>query len=625
MQMASLIEGLLAAEAHGIIEAGTGTGKTFAYLLPAMAAGKKVVISTGTKNLQDQLFYKDIPLVNEDFQLKTAILKGRMNYLCPDRLQKNIATASRYHSREILSELVRVNDWSLQTRTGDLTELTDLGSGTAALSLVTSTVDNCLGPECEHYADCPLYRARAVANEADLIVVNHHLLFADLNLKRAAVGQLLPDADLIIVDEAHQVADVARLFFGDRLSTGQFTELVRDIQKDQFLQGNDDPQLLEQTSLLSEELKSMMKVCHQPGVTLHQLLLQDDVRDRIEGVDLALAELIGHLQYRSDRSLLMRNCCSRAIRLADLFALLTESANCEDEYVHWMERYSDDSLGFSISLAPLNVAADLRPLLNDPGRSWLFVSATLTIAGSFEHFRNCLGLNELEADVIEEQFDSPFDFAAQVRGFIPENLPAPGNDQHTLGLIEAVLPIVRSTVGRCFMLFTSHRALRLAASLLDQEYDIVYLTQGALPKKLLLEKFRSLPRCVLLATQSFWEGVDVRGANLRCLIIDKLPFARPDDPLVQAQIRFIESSGGNGFIEYALPEAAISLKQGFGRLIRQESDRGLFIIGDARIRTRAYGDILISSLPAFEWFGLASEAMEYLSELDGAGSSLSTL
>ena len=608
VEMSNLVSDVIRLSSHGAIEAGTGTGKTFAYLVPALASGKKVVVSTGTKNLQDQLFYQDIPLVNHDFNRRVALLKGRGNYLCPRRLHNNLQQITSRTSQDTVKVLVEVKEWAVTTKTGDLTELLDPGEEAAVLPLVTSTRDNCLGRECDFFVGCPLYAAREKAMNADLVVVNHHLLLADIALKEDAASRLIPNAEIIIADEAHQLADTARQFFGDRISTAQLNELAADILNEQIVAGNDDPALVVLGRALTQAVHALVMVGLDSEENLDQLLSGQECIDCLESVDVALSGLINHLQQVSERTVGLKNCYSRAMKLADLFALLTESVAADNDYAHWIDR---QARSFSIYLSPVDVAEELKPVFAEKPRSWIFVSATLTVNNSFDHFKQSIGLSEFQ----EGQFESPFDYTQQVKGFIPEGLPGTGGDRHTLALLQQVLPVIRANGGRTFFLFTSHRALKLASELMQREYDIVYLMQGSLPKKRLLEKFRELPRCVLLATQSFWEGVDVRGADLRCLIIDKLPFASPDNPMVQAQLKAIERRGDNGFNSYSLPEAAISLKQGFGRLIRQESDRGLFILGDSRIVTRGYGKILLRSLPEMEWIRDKKDVLTYMRNL----------
>ena len=490
----------------------------------------------------------------------------------------------------------------------------DSEQSSAVMPLVTSTVDNCLGQSCESISECPVYRARARAIEADVVVVNHHLLFADTVLKEESLTRLLPDADLIVVDEAHQVPDVARLFFGERISTRQLFELARDIQREQRLLGDDDPELIRIVTTLENAVDGIVEICFSSIEPLELFLNDQRTRDKLEDIDIALGKLIARLQQVEQRSAGLGHCYSRAMRLSDLFALLTETDIHNEEYAHWIEKQgvSSGRRGFTIVLSPVSVATELGQLFGTPDKNWIFVSATMTMAGSFDHMKNSLGLD----DVVESRFESVFDFAEQVRAYVPSGIPLPSSDMHTEKLLSHVLPFIRATTGRIFYLFTSHRAMEKTAELLNYEHDIVFLKQGALPKKRLLEKFRELPGCVLLATQSFWEGVDVRGSDLRCLIIDKLPFSSPENEMVRAQIRAIDSLGGNGFMQFSLPEAAISLKQGFGRLIREESDKGLFILGDSRIHTRNYGKILRQSLPPMTWLQSPDEVHEYILQLE---------
>ncbi|MBV1877253.1 MAG: ATP-dependent DNA helicase [Pseudomonadales bacterium] len=657
IKMAQLVAEIISSGGHGIIEAGTGTGKTFAYLLPAMAAGKKIILSTGTKNLQDQVFYKDIPVVNQDYQMKVAMLKGRANYLCPQRLENSLAAINMDSTGEQLELLVRVREWALRSNSGDLTDLFDSEQAGRVMPLVTSTVDNCLRFDCPQFDQCPFYQARARAARADLVVVNHHLLFADLALQEDAASQLWDSAELIIVDEAHQVPDVARQFFGQKVSSGQLLSLAADVLQELKLLGNDDPELQQHGRYLIHQTRQLIDLCQQTLQPLEALLQDLNIQSAIEHIDQALGNLINHLEQVAIRSLVLRNCYRRAIGLADLFALLTDITADNVDHAHWLER---SEKRFAFVLSPVDIAAALDPFINHSDKRWLFVSATLTVAASFSHFKKALGLktrpegsvlvrrsdqgklpeqpfsatagaelkNQGQVDakddndipvssdiVLEASFDSPFNYWDQVRGFIPADLPLPGSDEHTMKLLQQALPLIRANSGRTFYLFTSHRALRLTADLLAQEYDIVFLMQGQMAKKSLLEKFSQLPRCVLLASQSFWQGVDVRGADLKCLIIDKLPFPSPSQPVVQAQLRAIEARGGNGFRDYSLPEAAISLKQGFGRLIRQESDQGLFVLGDSRIRSRSYGNMLLSCLPEMQWLQDQGEAQAYIQQL----------
>ncbi|MGK0337737.1 MAG: ATP-dependent DNA helicase DinG [Candidatus Azotimanducaceae bacterium] len=603
--MATLVGEAIETKQNALIEAGTGTGKTYAYLLPTLSSGKKAVISTGTKTLQDQLYYQDIPLVNEAYGRTVALLKGRANYLCPHRLKANIETTSRGSNETIQQQLAYVYRWSENTRSGDLTEILDSGAANRVQSLVTSTADNCLGHDCPEFDVCPLYRARQNARDADIVVVNHHLFFADLALKEEAVGELLPDADVIILDEAHQVAEVARNFYGDHLGSGQMLDLSRDVAREQLLIGNDDPELIKTADQFTAAIQQLTDVILNSEMNFPALL--DDLQGDIEKVDMSLSEMISRLDLAAPRSTGLSRCYSRACRLSDMFTLLTEETTPQDS-AHWIERREKN---FVLHLMPLDIAPHLAPLMQLPSKTWLFVSATLSTGDSFSHAKKTLGFQ----DGLEARYPSPFDFKSQTAGFVPAGLPEPGHPQHTQSLIAIMLPLIRSHTGRSMLLFTSNRALEMAARCMSGEHDLVYVVQGALPKVRLLEKFRELPRCILLATHSFWEGVDLKGADLKLLAIDKLPFTSPDDPVFQARLKQVDSGGGNSFRELSLPEAAITLKQGFGRLIRQETDQGLFVLGDIRMTTRSYGKTLKKSLPEMSWLADQAEAMKFMERI----------
>jgi ATP-dependent DNA helicase DinG len=607
IEMAAMIADAIATNQNALIEAGTGTGKTFAYLLPVLHSRQRVIVTTGSKTLQDQLFYDDIPLIVSllDWPVKTALLKGRNNYLCPQRLEQHISMMSRRSDASVLSDLVAVREWWQQTTTGDLTELADL-EGAAFVPLITSTVDNCLGAVCPHVAACPLYLARARAQEADLVVINHHLLFADLALKEEGFASLLPDVETIVVDEAHQIVDVARHFFGERVSSQQVVALCRDVRAELQVFGNDDSALASATDNLAEIMGLLVRQFDRmpAGLPLDELLGLDTMADLIDQVDLAFGALSATLAQAAVRSINFSHCYSRVNRLADHFALLTEMAPVDDNCIHWIERQTS---GFTLHLSPVSIASAMQAHL-DSDRTWVMTSATLSVARQFSHFKRYLGI----AAINERIFDSPFNFVEQAKAHIPAGLPLPGTDQHTRMLINYCLPMIRGHNGRTFFLFTSYRALHIARDIFEGYSDLPTLVQGSMAKPKLLARFREIPGCILLATNSFWEGVDVRGADLKCLIIDKLPFSSPDNPMTAAQLRAITAGGGNAFLEHAVPEAAIALKQGFGRLIRQESDRGLFILGDSRMRTRTYGKLFVDSLPAMEWLECQEQAVDYL-------------
>lgn len=617
LELAQVISNAIMAGDNALLEAGTGTGKTFAYLLPLFSSGKKAIISTGTKALQDQLFIKDLPLVASLFKgsYKVALLKGRANYVCPERLDKSLKVVSGNGAKQfsnkslnkLLDKLVSVREWSSRTQTGDLTELSDFHSDPALISMITSTRDNCLGSRCPRFDECPLYRARDRANEAELVVVNHHLLFADLALKEDNLAHLLPTVDVVVVDEAHQVPDVARQFFGNRIGSGQVIELARDIRQELALLGNDEPQLVTAVKDLETAIANMTAAAKKEGeLTDLTNWLEFSGADSVEDVDLALGEVLQFLQIAAERSRGLDHCRQRTIRIIDQFALLTEPNALDENYVHWMQL---SERGFVVHLSPVSISNELARHFNNDSPGWIFTSATLAVGNRFDHIRGSLGLDER---VIEKQFDSPFNYSEHVLGYIPEGLPLPGTDEHTRKLLEVIRPFLEE---KSLILFTSHRALKLSSEVLLAIDDSLILYQGQLPKVELLERFRSASKCILLATQSFWEGIDLRGAGMRCLVIDKLPFASPEDPISRAMMKSITSAGGNGFMEYLLPQAIISLKQGFGRLIRQETDRGLFILGDPRVNSKSYGKLVLGSLPKIRWTSDERDALEHLAQI----------
>ena len=609
IEMAALIGDAIKKKQNVLIEAGTGTGKTFAYLLPVLHARKRAIVSTGSKTLQDQLYYHDIPLIvaTLDWPVKVALLKGRNNYLCPQRLENSISMLRKDTDSRLLPDLIAVREWWQQTTTGDLTELTDM-QGASIGSLITATADNCLGSECPKVDECPLYRARARAQEADLVVVNHHLLFADMALKEEGFGSLLPEVGTIVVDEAHQIIDVARRFFGERLSSQQLVALCRDVRIELLNFGNDDMALQLATENLDIVVRQLIAEFDKAPneLELDQLLGEPAIALQIDEVDLALGQLIASLAPAAVRSGSFAHYYSRALRLADYLALLTE-AGTDDDNIHWLERQPQ---GFTLHLSPISIATVLEAEFASR-RSWVLTSATLSVANEFTHFKRYLGL----VDIQERIFESPFCFLAQVKAHIPQDLPLPGTDRHTRLLVHYCMPLIRSHNGRTFFLFTSYRALRIARDIFEAHVDLPILVQGSMAKPKLLAQFRETPGCTLLATNSFWEGVDVRGADLRCLIIDKLPFSSPEDPMTAAQFKAVIAAGGNAFFDHAVPEAAIALKQGFGRLIRQESDKGLFVLGDHRVNSRSYGKLFLNSLPEMEWLESSAQAVNYLENL----------
>jgi ATP-dependent DNA helicase DinG len=606
LELAINIESVMESGAVGIFEAGTGTGKTLSYLVPAFIASGSVIISTGTKNLQDQLFQKDLPVLQKMFPDKrVALLKGRANYLCPQRLKTNIKVDHR--NRLLAHQLMAVRSWSTRSRTNDLTEILDPEENAALQKRVTSTRDNCLGNRCPEFNECPLYHAREKASQADIVIVNHHLLLADLSRREGNIRSLFPDVTALVIDEAHQIPGVARQLFGQRLSGEQFSELLRDVRAELSLLGNDDPHSSDCVKALDRQLVALKQLMLADTGLYFEQWVNEKSRHLILAVDQALAELGNRLLDVAERSDGLAQCAKRALGMADIFALLTEQADPERDYVHWIERTQGS---YTIHLSPLEISAEFQKVVRDSEASWIFTSATLSVDGSFNHFKSELGVS----DEISAIFESPFDYLRSVKAYVPTGLPEPGSEEHTKQLVAHCVPLITNNNERTFFLFTSHRALQLAALELRQ-IGRPLIVQGTKSKIQMLSEFKECPRSVLLGTQSFWEGVDVRGAGLKLLIIDKLPFPNLSDPIYNAQSMAIRSNGGNGFAELALPKTVLSLKQGFGRLMREASDMGLFVLGDSRMSSRSYRNYVINNLPEMVWLDEQEDAVAWMRKL----------
>ena len=579
-------------ERHTLIaEAGTGTGKTFAYLVPALLSGKRVIVSTGTKALQDQLFHRDLPRVRSVLgaRLSAALLKGRANYLCLHRLEQ-ARTEGQFASRQQVSDLQRIHAWSTSTRHGDRAELAELAEDSPLWPRVTSTTDNCLGSECAFFNDCFVVKARRAAQEADVVVVNHHLLFADLAIKQEGFGEILPGAHAFILDEAHQVPELAGQFFSVSLSARQLAELVRDTIAEcgavTGVLGILQP-LTEAITTAVRKLRLAMDGF--PGrAALKRIERDAEVEAGIEGLRLALEALVNGLAPHNERSRGLDSVHERAqSALARLNQLMDGSAR---DSVHW---YELSAQGFSLHSTPLDLAQPLRELREQSHAAWIFTSATLSIAGDFTHFARQLGLDDPHTVCLQ----SPFDYQRQALAYLPAGLPEPNTDTHTERVVEAVIPVLAASQGRAFLLFTSHRALRRAADLLADRVPWPLFVQGSAPRHQLLEEFRASGNGVLLGAASFWEGVDVAGDALSVVVTDKLPSAAPDDPVLAARLETLREAGLKPFFDWQIPNAVIALKQGAGRLIRDIHDRGVLVLCDPRLTSKGYGRIFLASLP----------------------------
>jgi len=589
--MARAVQQAIAGRETLVAEAGTGTGKTYAYLVPALLSGERVIISTGTKALQDQLYFRDLPKVRSvlDARLKTALLKGRANYLCLYRLDQTVREGDSLE-RVQAGQLATIRAWSARTRRGDRMELAEVPEESPLWPRVTSTPENCLGVECPFFDECHVVKARREALEADVVVVNHHLLFADLALKQEGFGEILPGAAAFIMDEAHQIPELAGQFFSQSISARQLSELAQDTLAE-------CPGVTGAIGLLLEPVEALQSTLRRLRLSMEALpargafqLLEDRAELRGELHDLAelLASLSDLLASQAERSRGFANLHERATLFTErLDRILDEHG---DQHVRWYETFPR---GFALYATPLDLAVPMRGLRERTQAAWIHTSATLSVAGSFEHFARQLGLDEPRT----LSLDSPFDYPRQALCYLPPGLPEPHVRDYTDRVIEAVLPVLQASQGRAFLLFTSHRALRRAAELLQDKLPWPLFVQGSAPRPRLLEEFRASGHGVLLGAASFWEGVDVAGDALGVVVIDKLPFAAPDDPVLMARLAALEQSGINPFMGWQVPSAVIALKQGVGRLIRSVHDRGVLVLCDPRLGSKGYGKLFLASLP----------------------------
>ena len=611
LRMAQCVSHAMTHGEHLIVEAGTGVGKTFAYLVPVLLAGKRVIISTGTRSLQDQLYSRDLPMITKALgrPVRIALLKGRSNYLCLHRLRQSYEQAtSRGFSRELARSINLVERWSSQTRRGDINELSVLAEDDPVWPWVTSTRDNCVGTDCALFDRCMVMNARREAQAADVVVVNHHLLMADLLLKEGGFGELLPGAEAVIVDEAHQLPDVATQAFGTTLSARQLRELASDVMRSQRIIagiGHEELKLMQQ---LEQQVQQIAQVIPVTGDLLDHARWADIVIDTLHDNVKTLTEFATRTAAAAEDQPELKALRERAVELAsrcELFAAAQE----ESTAVRWA---SGNKSGYVLHHALVDVAAPLGNLIRSHGGAWIFTSATLSVGNDLDYFAQRIGVSGAHAEL----FGSPFDFKKQALLYLPEKLDMPSSPHHTQQVVEAALPIIECSEGGVFMLFTSHRALRRAAQLLREHWGssapYPLLVQGEAPRAQLLRQFREHGNAVLLGTQSFWEGVDVKGRALCVVIIDKLPFAVPDEPLTRARQTAIEQRGGNPFMEEQVPEAVVTLKQGVGRLIRDQHDFGVIMLCDRRLVTRSYGKLFLASLPPMSRTTSLSEAQRFL-------------
>lgn len=588
--MGVAVESSLQHNSQLIIEAGTGVGKTFAYLIPALLSGQKVVISTGTKHLQDQLYFKDLPTVLEILKLpvSTALLKGRANYLCLHRLEQH-APRAEAHTRRFAGKLQMLKEWSLATKSGEIAEVTRISEDDAIWPNVTSTVENCLGAECPSYQKCHVVKARKNAQKADVIIINHHLFFADLALKEEGFGELLPSADAFIFDEAHQLPELASTFFASTVSSRQFKDLVNDVVAAQLDEAPDSNEVREVTDALQKSLADFHltlagNIGRKPW---HEVVSVVKIEDQFDALCKSVNTLSDALLELSDRGKELMRCAERCERIEKNLQIFSEET---EGVINWLENFK---LGFKLHSTPLVVADSFQAFMQRYQCSWIFTSATLAVNEKFDHFQQQLGLIDAETIML----DSPYDYETNTRLFLPAINLEPNDKNYTVAVVDAVLPLLEVNQGRAFLLFTSHRALRIAANHLQDHDDFTLFVQGEAPRRELLSGFAKTEHAVLLGTSSFWEGVDIRGNALSCVVIDKLPFAAPDDPVLAGRLQALRQTGANPFMAYQLPQAVIALKQGVGRLMRDEEDYGVIVLCDPRLMSKPYGKTFIKSLP----------------------------
>lgn len=594
LQMAEAVESALADKKHLIVEAGTGTGKTLAYLIPAILSGKRVVISTGTKNLQEQLFYKDIPFLQKHLSSPIAVcyMKGRGNFACRQKIYDAEKTPVLSGMEEVADfEIIR--EWEKTTLTGDRAEIKSLPEQSAAWAKIDARRDLCSGQKCPQFDRCFLTQMHQRAAESNIIIVNHHLFFADLALREEDFGSIIPEYAAVIFDEAHEIEDIAGQYFGVSVSSPQLHDLTRDVAAVARLK-----------KFGCMELDEILNVAGQAAEMFFQLFGMSEGRTGFREHDafrekyeeqyhnfLRAIELIGlQLQLIKNAPEEVMPLYRRSREYSEKLRFWME--NVEKSFVYWVERRGR---GCFLQATPIDVSAHLAEKLFRTVDSVILTSATLAVAGKFEFTETRLGLKHARTLTVDGQFD----YQKQALLYVPQHLPDPRSPVFSRAAAEEIVKILNHSRGRAFVLFTSYQQMRMVHDLVSMEIEYPTLLQGTGPRSALLEEFRTTPNCVLFATSSFWQGVDVQGEQLSCVIIDKLPFAVPSDPVVEARVTSIREEGGNPFYDYQIPQAALALKQGFGRLIRSRSDRGVLVMLDNRITKQRYGQVFFDSLPDY--------------------------
>ncbi|MGB8338801.1 MAG: ATP-dependent DNA helicase [Burkholderiales bacterium] len=614
LEMAQAVQTAIRDSGLLIAEAGTGTGKTFAYLVPALSSGGKVIISTGTKTLQDQLFMRDIPTVRDALKapVTVSLLKGRANYICHYHLER-AKNDGRFGSREDTQHIQKIVRFAKASQSGDKGECVDVPENAGVWPLVTSTRENCLGSECPNHKECFVLEARKRALASDVVVVNHHLFFADVMLRDEGMAELLPACNTVIFDEAHQLPETASLFFGESIASSQLIDLARDTRAEAVVSAKDFKHLPDACLAVDKAVRDLRLTLQEDAGRLNaqQVRGRKGFEDALDTLQMKLSALVKVLESQAHRDEGLENCFKRA---QELSRQIKHWRGAEEEgSIRWLEIFGHT---MQLNTTPLDIAEIFRKQVQAQKRAWIFTSATLSVKGDFSHYQSELGLQEAQS----ASWDSPFDFGQQALLYVPENMPEPNTPAFTEAVVEAAFPVIEASGGRAFLLFTSLRAMRLAHELLQEKFEknkiaFPLLLQGQGSRTELLERFRKLGNAVLIASQSFWEGVDVKGDALSLVVIDKLPFAPPDDPVLAARIEQINKAGRNAFMEYQLPAAVINLKQGAGRLIRDEADRGVLMICDPRLLSKPYGKRIWQSLPPMKRTRSVQEVKDFFAQV----------
>jgi ATP-dependent DNA helicase DinG len=597
LEMAEIVEEAFQNKRHALVEAGTGTGKTLAYLLPAIRSGRRVVISTATKSLQEQLFTKDIPFLQKHFapELKVAVMKGRGNFLCRQKLY-DMADQPVLKGLDEVDWFAQMRDWEKVTETGDRNELTFLPDDASMWSKLDARRDACSGQKCAEFKRCFVTAMHQRAAEADLIIVNHHLFFADLALRGDDFGSILPEYAAVIFDEAHEIEDVASDYFGREVSNYRFEELARDADLALRLAHTEGASLPRRVARMREKARSFFETFppregRYPFDPKQRAAFLEQNREAYDEFVAAAKALESEIAALREKPEPVMQVARRAAELRNELVFLLESE--ERNFVYWYERRNK---GIFLAATPIDVSGILRERLFEQFDTIVLTSATLAVGGRFDFLKQRLGI---PAGSVERVLPPEFDFRAQALLYVPERMPDVRNAAFGEAAAEEIARLLEISHGRAFCLFTSYGQMNDVYSRVRTKVEFPLLVQGSAPRSMLLERFRMTPGAVLFATSSFWQGVDVPGEQLSCVIVDRLPFAVPSDPIVAARVRALNEDGRNAFAEYQVPEAVLALKQGFGRLIRARSDRGVLSILDNRIHRMAYGRIFLESLPDY--------------------------